>query len=151
MLHSSSIYLLVLNGFDLFGFVHAIVGGDYIGGCCSVCGSFCYLSSVKLKNFRVVYVFHAAGFKWQLRRLWFCLKHVETVSMPVCLILFPFSLQLSDLIHQVLCKHSLYQHDFPLLPLSLELLLLLYLLFPLLFSVSRILKEILPWSRVPNL
>lgn len=65
--------------------------------------------------------------------------------MSVCLILFSFSLQLSDLILQVFCEHSLYQHDFPLFLLHLELLLLLNLLFSLLFCVSRILKKVLPW------
>lgn len=54
VLHGSSLYLLMLNGFDLFSLVHAVVGSDCIGGCCSVCGSLGDLSSVELEDFRVV-------------------------------------------------------------------------------------------------
>lgn len=142
--HGSTIYLLVFHWLHLFSLVHAIIGSNCICGCCSVCGPLGDLLSVELEDFGVVQVVHSAGFKWNLRWFLFCLEHVETVSMYVCLVLLSFGFELTDLILQVLCEHSLYQHYFPLFLLHLKLLLLLNLLFSLLLSVSRIFKEVLP-------
>ena len=52
--HGSSVYLFVLHMLHLFGFVHAVVGSDSVGGCCSVCGSLGGMSSVELEDLGVV-------------------------------------------------------------------------------------------------
>ena len=142
--HGPTIYLFVFHWLHLFSLVHAVIGSDSICSCCSVGGPLGDLFSVELEDFGVVQVVHSAGFQWQLRWLWFCLEHVETVSMSICLILLSFGFELTNLIFQVLCKHSLYQHYLPLFLLHLKLLLLLDLLLSLLLRVGRIFEEILP-------